>query len=140
MGLLMLPAVLAVLASPVWVPALRWMGTARALGVERPFRRTAGMAFRRVRPGDVYGPLERARRAGVQLDADEAEAHLVIGGNLARVVDALVLAAEERVPLHFMQAVALDLSGRDVLEIVRNGTRTPEGGIDWAALLAPPAA
>lgn len=78
--------------------------------------------------------LQRAESAGVPIEAEAAEAHLAAGGDLARIVDALVPAREQSVPLDFYQATALRLYGRDPLRIVREGARTPEGHIDFAAL------
>lgn len=80
--------------------------------------------------------LQRAADAGVVLEPEAAEAHVAAGGDLARIVDALVLAREEKVPLDFYQATALELYGRDPLHIVRDGARTPEGHIDFAALFS----
>jgi uncharacterized protein YqfA (UPF0365 family) len=132
--LLAFPTMLVVMGAPAWIPVLRWRRRARALGVAHPVRHTLGMRLRRVRPGDVYLPLERAQRAGVHLDAQRAEAHLLAGGHLDRVVDALVLAAAKNVRLDFQEATALDLAGRDPLQIVRDGLVTAEGRIDYAAV------
>jgi uncharacterized protein YqfA (UPF0365 family) len=132
--LLFLSGVLLLAASPFWVPALRWWKTARELDVPSPFLRTMRMRFVGVRPGRVYLPLRRAREAGVALDAATAEGHLVAGGNLERVVEALVLAAEQKLSVSFQDASALDLMGKDPLEIVRSGQLTPEGRIDYRAV------
>ncbi|HEX6039630.1 hypothetical protein [Longimicrobium sp.] len=78
--------------------------------------------------------LRRAADAGVVLEPEAAEAHVAAGGDLARIVDALALAREQHVPLDFYQATALELYGLDPLGIVREGARTPEGHIDFAAL------
>ena len=109
MGLLFLPGMLLVMATPFWLSAVRWWSTARELGVESPFTRTMVMRLHRVRPARVYLPMRRAREGGVALDDRTAEAHLLAGGNLDRVVDALVLAAERSVRLDFQAASALDL-------------------------------
>jgi uncharacterized protein YqfA (UPF0365 family) len=134
MGLLMVPGMLLLAASPFWVPALRWWKTARALDVPSPFLRTMRMRLIRVPPGRVYLPLRRAREAGVALDAATAEAHLLAGGNLERVVEALVLAAEQKLSVSFQDASALDLARKDPLQIVRSGLLTPEGRIDYRAV------
>jgi uncharacterized protein YqfA (UPF0365 family) len=78
--------------------------------------------------------LQRAESAGVPIEPEAAEAHMAAGGDLERIVDALVLARDENVPLDFYQATALQVYGRDPLRIVREGARTPEGHIDFAAL------
>ena len=47
------------------------------------------------------------------------EAHYLAGGNVLRVVDALVAAASAGIDLEFDQAAAIDLAGRDVVDAVR---------------------
>ncbi|MBW3572184.1 MAG: flotillin-like FloA family protein [Gemmatimonadetes bacterium] len=134
MGVLIVPGILLLLGAPIWMPALRWWSTARELGLDFAFSRTMAMRLRQVAPARVYLPLRRARDGGVEISAHLTEAHLLAGGNLDRVVDAMVLAASRNVRLDFDHATALDLAGRDPLEIVRSGPRTPDGQIDYAAL------
>lgn len=130
----MVPGMLLLAATPYWVPALRWWKTARELDVPSPFLRTMRMRVWRVSPARVYLPLRRAREAGVALDAATAEAHLLAGVNLERVVEALVLAAEQKLSVSFQEASTLDLAGKDPLQIVRSGLITPEGRIDYQAV------
>ena len=47
------------------------------------------------------------------------EAHYLAGGNILRVVDALVAASSAGIDLEFDQAAAIDLAGRDVVDAVR---------------------
>lgn len=51
-----------------------------------------GMRFRRIAPGDVVRPLIKATKAGLNIDINEMEAHMLAGGHLNRVVDALIAA------------------------------------------------
>jgi len=134
-ALLVLAGVAGALASPLWVPMLRWYRTARSLGVPHPLRSTAETRLLRVDPSRVYGAMLRCRDAGVPLEMPAARSHLLAGGNLERVVDALVLARAQGVPLDFTAATALDLSGRNPLTIVRDGPRTADGRIDYARVL-----
>ncbi|MFN3180169.1 MAG: flotillin-like protein FloA, partial [Thermus sp.] len=50
---------------------------------------------------------------------DRLEAHYLAGGNVDRVVDALIAADKAGIKLTFDRAAAIDLAGRDVLEAVR---------------------
>ena len=43
------------------------------------------------------------------------EQHFLAGGNVDRVVDALIAAQKADIPLDFKRATAIDLAGRDVL-------------------------
>lgn len=132
------PLSLALLASaPWWLPGVRWYRTARGLGARYPFLGTVAMRIRRVRPASVYLPVRRAREAGVALDLATAEAHLLAGGHLDRVADALVLARQTNLPLDATQAMTLDLVGKDVVEVVRSGPRTADGRPDLARIFPP---
>ena len=52
--------------------------------------------------------------------------HFLSGGNVQRVVNALISADKAQIPLTFKQATAIDLAGRDVLEAVQVSVN-PEG-------------
>jgi uncharacterized protein YqfA (UPF0365 family) len=79
-----------------------------------------GMRLRRVSPARIIYPLIKARKAGLKLiEQNKLEAHFLAGGNVDKVVDALIAADKAGIPLNFEQATAIDLAGRDVLEAVR---------------------
>ena len=59
------------------------------------------------------------RKAGLSLEINELEAHYLSGGNVQRVVSALISADKAGIPLSFKQATAIDLAGRDVFEAVQ---------------------
>jgi uncharacterized protein YqfA (UPF0365 family) len=50
---------------------------------------------------------------------DRLESHYLSGGNVSRVVNALISADKAGIPLDFKQATAIDLAGRDVFEAVQ---------------------
>ncbi|SMB90949.1 Uncharacterized protein YqfA, UPF0365 family [Desulfonispora thiosulfatigenes DSM 11270] len=79
-----------------------------------------GMRFRRVPPAKIVLPLIKAVKAGLGLDLDigKLEAHYLAGGNVDRVVDALIAAQRAGIDLNFSRAAAIDLAGRDVKEAV----------------------
>ena len=60
-----------------------------------------------------------AVKAGIQIPTDSLESHFLAGGNVSRVVQALIAADKANIELTFNRAVAIDLAGRDVLEAVR---------------------
>jgi len=64
-------------------------------------------------------PLITATKAGLGLDVNALEAHYLAGGNVHRVVGALISADKASIELGFNQACAIDLAGRDVLEAVQ---------------------
>ena len=50
---------------------------------------------------------------------NEMEAHLLAGGNVDRVINALIAAQSANIPLDFDDCRAIDLAGRDVLQAVQ---------------------
>lgn len=77
------------------------------------------MRLRRVDPADVIKPLIMGVQAGLQdVTVHNLEGHCLAGGNVYRVVRALIEADKARIPLSFQKASAIDLAGRNVLEAV----------------------
>ena len=64
--------------------------------------------------------LIEAHKAGLKgVKRDELEAHYLAGGNIEKVVHALVSASKANIDLTFQMATAIDLAGRDVFEAVQ---------------------
>jgi len=78
-----------------------------------------GMRLRRVLPKKIIIPLIKSTKAGLNLNLNQLEAHYLAGGNVDRVVDALIAAHRADMNLPFERAAAIDLAGRDVLEAVK---------------------
>lgn len=95
-----------------------WISAA-ASGVHISIFSMVGMRLRRINPSKVVLPMIKATKAGLQVNMNELEAHLLAGGSVDRVVDALIAAQSAQIPLGFEQSRAIDLAGRDVLEAVK---------------------
>ncbi|MDY6826043.1 MAG: flotillin-like protein FloA [Bacillota bacterium] len=78
-----------------------------------------GMRLRRVTPIKIVVPLIKATKAGLDLSVNKLEGHFLAGGNVDRVVNALIAAQRAEIPLPFERAAAIDLAGRDVLQAVQ---------------------
>jgi len=76
------------------------------------------MRFRKVNPAVIVTVRITAKKAGIDLSADQLEAHWLAGGNVARVVQALISASKANISLDYDRACAIDLAGRDVQEAV----------------------
>jgi uncharacterized protein YqfA (UPF0365 family) len=101
------------------IPTGLWI-SALASGVIVGLGSLVGMRLRRVSPARIIYPLIKARKAGLKdVLQNNLEAHFLAGGNVDKVVDALIAADKAGIPLTFAQATAIDLAGRDVLEAVR---------------------
>ncbi len=101
-----------------FIPLGLWI-SAIAAGVKIGFFNLIGMRLRRVVPSSIVGPLIKSHKAGLDLTSDKLEAHYLAGGNVNKVVDALIAAQRAEIPLPFERAAAIDLAGRDVLEAVK---------------------
>jgi uncharacterized protein YqfA (UPF0365 family) len=101
-----------------FIPVALWI-RAMASGVHVSFLTLFGMRFRKVAPAAIVDPLITARKAGLAITIDELEIHFLSGGNVQRVVNALISADKAQIPLSFKQATAIDLAGRDVFEAVQ---------------------
>lgn len=101
-----------------FVPVMLWI-SALASGVRVGIITLIAMRLRRVIPSRIVNPMIKAHKAGLAIDTNQLESHYLAGGNVDRVVDALVAAQRADIPLGFERAAAIDLAGRDVLEAVQ---------------------
>ena len=94
--------------------------TAYFSGVKvRIFKDLVGMRLRKVPPHVIVRAMITATKAGIMLDVGKLEAHYLAGGNVDKVINALISADKANLGLSFERATAIDLAGRDVLEAVK---------------------
>ncbi|MBR5913886.1 MAG: flotillin-like protein FloA [Selenomonadaceae bacterium] len=101
-----------------FVPIGLWI-SALAANVHVGIFTLIGMRMRRVTPSKIVMPLIKANKAGLDVNVNQLEAHYLAGGNVDRVVDALIAAQRAQIVLPFERSAAIDLAGRDVLEAVQ---------------------
>ncbi|MDG2022714.1 MAG: flotillin-like protein FloA [Phycisphaerales bacterium] len=77
------------------------------------------MRLRKVQPSVIVLNRISAKKAGLDLSASQLEAHYLAGGNIERVVRAMIAADKAKIDLPWDRATAIDLAGRDILEAVR---------------------
>ncbi len=78
------------------------------------------MSFRKVNPATIVRARIMAVQAGLEgVDSRNLEAHNLAGGDVVRVVTALISADRADLDLDFKIATGIDLAGRDVLEAVQ---------------------
>lgn len=77
------------------------------------------MRWRGVNPKTIVMGMIMGTKAGLNLKANELEAHYLAKGNVNKVVMALISANKANIQLDFKMATAIDLAGRDVLEAVQ---------------------
>jgi uncharacterized protein YqfA (UPF0365 family) len=84
-----------------------------------------GMKLRQVNASTIVDGKIMAMQAGVGTDPETGittrrlEAHYLAGGDVPRVINAIIAAQRADIDLDFDRAAAIDLAGRDVLDAVR---------------------
>src|SRR5699024_8239585 len=78
-----------------------------------------GMRLRRVIPACVINPLIRADEAGVEVKTNQLGSHYLAGGDVDRVIKALIAAHRTNISLSFDRCAAMNLDARKVLEAVQ---------------------
>ena len=84
-----------------------------------------GMHFRQVRPSIIVQAKIMASQSGLNINrrngisTQRLEAHYLAGGDVLRVVNAIIAAQRAGIDLDFDRAAAIDLAGRDVMDAVR---------------------
>ncbi len=111
-AILALAVILSVVPLGLWISAY-------AAGVRVGLLTLVGMRLRRVIPARIVAPLIKATKAGLELSASSLEGHYLAGGDVDRVVDALIAAQRANINLPFERAAAIDLAGRKVLDAVQ---------------------
>ena len=100
------------------LPIPLWL-SAKFANVEISLFQLLFMRFRRVPPTTIVNAMVTSHKAGIPIERDMLEAHYLAGGNVDRVIRALISADKANIELDFRAATAIDLAGRDVFEAVQ---------------------
>lgn len=79
-----------------------------------------GMKQRKVDLNLIVDSYIFAKKSGIYITLQELESHLLAGGNIKKVVDAIVIANSANIDLSIDTAKAIDLAGKDVVKEVKN--------------------
>ena len=78
-----------------------------------------GMRLRKVNALTIVNSRIQAHRAGLQISTAEMESHVLAGGDVQRVINAMIAANKANIDLPWNVATAIDLAGRDILDAVQ---------------------
>lgn len=101
-----------------YLPVNLWF-TAQLSGVRVSLLNLLLMRLRNVSPSLVVNSMIISTKAGLNITSNEIETHYLAGGNVSRVIKALISADKANIPLTFKSATAIDLAGRDVFDAVQ---------------------
>ena len=96
----------------LWIQAL-------VSGAKVGFGSLIGMWLRKVNPRTIVLSRIQAVKAGLSISSDQLETHYLAGGNVPRVVNALIAADRAKIALDWNTACGIDLAGRDILDAVQ---------------------
>jgi len=100
------------------LPVNLWF-TAQLSNVKISLLNLVLMRLRKVSPALVTNAMITSTKAGLKISANEIETHYLAGGNVNKVIKALISADKANIPLDFKLATAIDLAGRDVFDAVQ---------------------
>lgn len=100
------------------LPVNLWF-TAQLSNVKISLLNLVLMRLRKVSPALVTNAMIISSKAGLKITSNEIETHYLAGGNVNRVIKALISADKANIPLDFKLATAIDLAGRDVFDAVQ---------------------
>lgn len=96
----------------IWIQA--W-----ASGAHISFITMVCMSLRKIPPALIVRAYIQLRKAGIEtVSSNDLECHYMAGGDILKVVNALIAADKAGIKLDFKRAAAIDLAGRDVFGAV----------------------
>lgn len=101
---------------------LRLYIAARATGVNIKIKTLMGMKLRKTPANIIVFAFVKASMAGIDITPDMLEMHYLAGGDVNNVVDGLIIASKNGVPLVFKTASALDLVGGNIVQFLEQLT------------------
>jgi uncharacterized protein YqfA (UPF0365 family) len=78
-----------------------------------------GMRLRKVNGLVIVNGRIQAARAGLSVTQPDMESHMLAGGDVPRVINAMIAASKAGIDLPWQTATAIDLAGRDILGAVQ---------------------
>lgn len=117
--ILLIVAIVLLIVFFYYCPFFLWI-SARVSGVHISLMQLVLMRIRNVPAATIVRAMIEAHKAGLRdVTRDDLEAHYLAGGNVEKVVHALVSASKANIDLTFKMATAIDLAGRDVFQAVQ---------------------
>lgn len=101
----------------ILVPIKPWF-MAIVSGAHVSMARLIGMRLRKVDTKNIVLAYIMARKAGLNIAIVDLETHYMAGGNVDKVIKALIAAHSAKIDLSIDLAKAIDLAGSDVVEAV----------------------
>lgn len=93
-----------------------------------------GMRLRKVPSVVIINSRISAMRAGLAVSQQEMESHVLAGGDVDRVIRAMIAASKANIDLSWKTATAIDLAGRDILDAIQTSVNPKVIDVPSAAM------
>jgi uncharacterized protein YqfA (UPF0365 family) len=103
-------------------------------GARVGFTDLLGMRLRKVNALAIVNARIQASRAGLSISTPEMESHVLAGGDVQRVIAAMIAANKANIDLTWQTATAIDLAGRDILDAVQTSVNPKVIDVPSAAM------
>ena len=117
------------------VPIKTWF-VALVSGAHVSMARLIGMKMRRIKVAPIVDAYIMARKAGITVDISELETHQLAGGDIQKVINALISAHSAKINLPVDLAKDIALAGRDENWAVSNRVTPKVMETDWISAVA----
>lgn len=131
-----LVVVVAIIVAMCFIVPINVWFRALASGAHISMFRLIGMKMRKVDYKLISNIYIVSQKAGLDIAIGELETHLMAGGNIGKVVEALISAHSAKLDLTLEQAKAIDLAGRDVMEAVKTSITPKVIKTSWIEAMA----
>ena len=74
--------------------------------------------LKKIDPHLVLNSVIRLNRAGLDVDIEKIQCHILSGGDLNAVVEAVISSTKSKLPFTFDELCSIDLAGRDVVRAI----------------------
>jgi uncharacterized protein YqfA (UPF0365 family) len=122
-----------VIAIVLWQFVGLWL-RAYVSGAKVGFLDLMGMRLRKVNAMAIVNARIQASRAGLNITTPEMESHVLAGGDVQRVIAAMIAANKAAIDLTWKTATAIDLAGRDILDAVQTSVNPKVIDVPSAAM------
>ena len=74
--------------------------------------------LQRIDPNVMLQSVIRLQKSGLRVDLDKIQCHILAGGDINAVVEAVISASKSKLPFSFEDLCSIDMAGRDVVQAV----------------------
>ncbi len=105
-----------------FIPIGSWM-QAKVSGIDISLSELISMQFRNISPMVIVNALAESYKFGLNIKRADLEALYLSDGNLENVINGMIMAKKNDIPLSFKDACTIDRNGGNVIEFLEKGIK-----------------